>query len=142
MRVVLDTNIVVSAAISPNGNPAEIIMRWENDEFTWIVSTALLEELQEVFNYPRISRRILWSVERAQQFIKRLRESAEAFETSQSIPLLRDPDDEMILEASIAGQADFIVSGDRDLLDLGSYEGIEIVSPTRFLAILREASSR
>ncbi len=47
-----------------------------------------------------------------------------------------DPDDDRVLEAAVAGEADFIVSGDRHLLDLGRYEGIEIVTPARFLAEL------
>jgi predicted nucleic acid-binding protein len=54
----------------------------------------------------------------------------------------RDPSDNRLLEAALEGEADYIVSGDRDLLDLGSYEGIGIITPARFLAILREASER
>jgi putative PIN family toxin of toxin-antitoxin system len=52
-----------------------------------------------------------------------------------SSPVSRDPDDDKFLETAVTGQADYIVSGDKDLLDLGEYEGIKILKPAEFLAI-------
>ena len=57
---------------------------------------------------------------------------------TREITVSRDPDDNRILEAAVAGAADYIVTGDQDLLVLGEFEGIAIVTPTRFLAILRD----
>jgi predicted nucleic acid-binding protein len=53
-----------------------------------------------------------------------------------------DPADNTVLEAAVEGQADFVVSGDHDLLDIGSYEGIEIVTPARFTTILASSSQQ
>jgi len=57
-------------------------------------------------------------------------------EPTHRIDASRDPDDNRVLEAAIAGEADYIVTGDRDLLELGSYEGIRIVTPAEFVALL------
>lgn len=57
-------------------------------------------------------------------------------ETAHVAVLIRDPDDAIFVEAAIAGEADYIVTGDRDLLELGSYEGILIVTPADFVALL------
>ena len=57
-------------------------------------------------------------------------------ETAHVAVLIRDPDDAIFVEAAIAGEADYIVTGDRDLLELGSYEGVRIVTPADFVALL------
>ncbi|MCL4531595.1 MAG: putative toxin-antitoxin system toxin component, PIN family, partial [Actinobacteria bacterium] len=58
MRVVLDTNVVVSAFLSPTGTPAQILARWENQEFDLIISEPLLREYQRALNYERVEERV------------------------------------------------------------------------------------
>jgi predicted nucleic acid-binding protein len=70
-------------------------------------------------------------------FIEDVREHALVVAPTDELHVVsRDPDDNRVVEAAVAGEADYIVSGDEDLLDLGGYEGISIVSPARFAAIL------
>jgi putative PIN family toxin of toxin-antitoxin system len=77
-----------------------------------------------------------------EEFLGEIERFASTVIPANRLAVVRDPADNHLLDAAAEGQADYIVSGDRDLLDLGSYEGVEIVTPARFLAVLREASSR
>ncbi len=70
------------------------------------------------------------------RFIKDMESAVTMVDPAESLSVIADPPDNRVLEAAVAGEADYIVSGDRDLLDLGKYEGIEIVTPAMFLAIL------
>ena len=136
MRVVVDTNVLVSALISPAGSPAEIQHAWARGDFELVTSPALLNELTKVLSYPRIQRRLHWTAGQLSDFLKHLRATAIVVTPAQALVVARDPDDDRVLEAAQAGHADFIVSGDRDLLDLREFVGIPILTPTGFLTML------
>jgi putative PIN family toxin of toxin-antitoxin system len=86
---------------------------------------------------PRIARRLGWSEAERTAFIVALGESVMIVAPKKEIALIdADPADNRVLEAAAEAGADYIVSGDRHLLDLGSYEGIDIVTPARFAAVL------
>ena len=139
MRVVLDNNVLVSAVISPLGIPGAIYQAWRRAEFQLLVSAPLLSELVRVLAYPRIVKLTRWSPTEQDVFITLLAEDAILVSPDQEVTLSRDPTDNRILEAAAAGAADYIVSGDKDLLVLGEFEGIPIVSPTRFVTILSQS---
>ncbi len=134
IRAVLDTNIFVSAVLTPDGPPAQILVRWEEHRFVLLLSRLLLEEIDEVLRYPRVRRRHGWSEEEINGFVGRLEEMA-AITASQvkvtAVP--EDPDDDPLVACALEGKADFLVSGDQHLLGLGSYAGIQIVTPAAFL---------
>ena len=137
MNVVLDTNVLVSAAISPKGSPAEILRAWRAGSFTWVTSPALLTELERTLASPRIKRYLSWTEDETLEFLERLRQAVVAVAPTDEINVItRDPDDNRVLEAAVAGQADYIVSGDNALLELQTYEGAQIVTPARFVAIM------
>ena len=136
MRVVVDTNVLVSSALVPGGPPARLVLAWIEDRFQLITSPELLAELQRVLTRPRVVRRILTSD--GSILLEQLDDRAEVVHPSVRLEVVRDPDDDRVLEAAVAGMADVIVSGDRDLLDLGEYEGISIVTAAQFLAMLDE----
>jgi putative PIN family toxin of toxin-antitoxin system len=137
MEAVLDTNVVVSAAISPKGPPAEIIKAWRAQSFVWVTSLPLLRELDETLSSQRLRRYIAWSDDELQEFLSRARAAAKIVSPGSTVEVIRvDPADNRVLEAAVASAADYVVTGDRHLLDLGSYHDIPIVTPARFVAII------
>lgn len=136
MRVVVDTNVIVSGSLRTSGAPANALATNRDNEVTWITSEILLAELQRVLARPRIRRRLKWDDARITQFSDVLRRQSVVVAPSERIEASRDPDDNRVLEAAVAGEADYKVAGDRDLLALGSYEGIAIVTPARFVELL------
>jgi putative PIN family toxin of toxin-antitoxin system len=139
MNVVLDTNVLVSAAISPKGPPFEIIKAWKAGRFSWVTSLPLLEELRRVLISRRLERYLVWSSQEVKEFVGLAAEVATVVEPHRTIDVIaEDPADNLVLEAAAEAQADCIVSGDSHLLSLGEFEGIPILSSVRFLAALRE----
>jgi putative PIN family toxin of toxin-antitoxin system len=137
MRAVLDTNVLVSAVLSDAGPPGSILRAWRKGSFQIVLSLPLLRELEAVLSRPRIVKRLGWSEVERTAFVVALGESAMIVTPSEEVKLIdADPADNRVLEAAAEAGADYIVSGDRHLLDLGSYERIEIVTPVRFAAVL------
>lgn len=137
MRVVLDTNIIVSAFLVAVGAPARIVAAWRSGRFDLIVSPALLSEYEQSLNYPRVQRRHRFTSERIAQEIAGFREFGILVEP-QEVPavIAVDPDDDQILACALAGQADYIVTGDPDLLQLREYHGIRVLTPVAFVTLL------
>ena len=141
MRIVLDTNVAVSAAVSPKGPPAEIVRGWRAHSFTWVTSPPLLDELERTLLSPRIGRYLAWGEDEIAEFLAAVRQAAEVTSPTDRIDVIRDdPADNRVLEAAVSAQTDYIVSGDHHLLELKTYEGVQIVTPARFVAVLATAS--
>jgi len=141
MKVVLDSNVAVSAGVNPKGPLAEIIRAWRAHSFTWVASLPLLSELERALLSPRIARYLAWGEDEIAEFVAAVRQRAEVVSPTNQIDAIRaDPSDNRVLEAAVAAQADYVVSGDQHLLQLKTHEGVQIVTPARFVAIL--AASR
>lgn len=125
MRVVLDTNIFVSALIT-KGTPPDLLYRaWLRDEVELVTSVAQLEEVATVLARPRLRRYI--DAEEAAQMIAAVQLRATVMDHVPVAKRSRDPDDDRILAVAVAGAAELVVSGDRkDMLSLGDVEGIPI----------------
>ena len=136
MRVVLDTNVLVSAVLAPGSPPAQLLQAWRDGAFQLVVSGDLLVEIRDVLNRPRIAERSGWSEEDVATLVGALLASAAFVEPTERVSVVSDDDDNRVLEAALTGEADYVVSGDRALLNLGNFEGIEIVTPARLAAIL------
>lgn len=137
MRVVLDTNVIVSAHIYPENVPGAILERWSADAFELIVSTSLLDEYRRVMGYERIQPLHGLTNEEIDRSIDRLKEGGTSvIPGPRKNVVAADPDDGIFVACAVAGQADYIVSGDRHLLDLGQHEGIRIIRPAIFLTLL------
>ena len=137
MRVVLDTNVLISALLSPRGTPAEIVRRWEAGEFEVAASPALVAELKRVLTYERVQQRLRFSSDSVAAFIERFRATTVMVRPEARIEVIADdPDDNRVLECAVSSGSRYIVSGDSHLRSLQEYGGIVILAPAAFITTL------
>lgn len=137
MRVVLDANVLVSALLAPRGVPAQLLELWQQGRYELLVSAETLAELERVLQYPRLRSRYALPDEQVGVFLRLLPHYAVVVVPAIRLQVITsDPDDDRYLECALAGGAEVIISGDRHLLALGSFQGIEILTPGAFLALL------
>jgi len=125
MRVVFDTNIFLAAALK--GGFSEDILRIASntDLVTLVSSDDILEELSR-----KLIKRFQWEEAETNFFIITIKEICEVVEINEKINIItRDPEDNIILECAIAGNADLIISSDQDLIALKTFRGIGIIHP-------------
>jgi len=130
MRVVIDTNVLISATFW-GGKPKQLLNAVRRREVIFLVSEKLLEELEEVLTAE--DKPFNLEKESAQRILGHLREIAKPILIKSTVSICRDEDDNRVLECALDGMADYIVTGDKDLLDLVSFEGIKIVKVADFL---------
>ena len=138
MKVVLDTNVLVSAFLRDKGKPAQILS--QNSRFELLICEEILAELTDVLNRPRIRRKETYLEHRVQEFLGQLRSSSTwiaVIEVENIVP--HDPPDNVVLACAVEGGADYLVSGNLHLLDLKQHRGVKIVMPAQFLEIINEA---
>jgi uncharacterized protein len=134
MSVVLDTNVWLSAILW-GGVPGQILQRVESGELQAIGSEAILDELTRTLNRPKLQKRLKQLGLEADAVMQAIRQVMVVVPTvSIEVPNLRDPKDAIIVAAAIAGNVEAIVTGDQDLLVLGTVEGIPILLPRDFLS--------
>jgi putative PIN family toxin of toxin-antitoxin system len=135
-RLVLDTNVVVSALLW-EGNPGLLLAKAENGEARLYTSRILLDELQDILGRPKLTKRVGLTGLGIAEMVASYRRVATV---KRAKPLdrtfSRDPDDDHVIACALAARADFLVSGDGDLLSLGTVQGVRIVSPVDLLDLL------
>lgn len=135
MKVVLDTNVLISGLMYPQSVPGNIVTAWREASFDLVLSIEPLTEIGRVLSYPKIRKVLQWDDETIERFLKQLFLRAEIVEqTEQSGDTPRDPDDAPILASMVSAGADYLVTGDGDLLALR--HKYVIVKPTEFAAKL------
>lgn len=132
MRVVFDTNIYISAFAIPGGDAEDAFLHAIRGKFELLISIPILTETAAV-----LQRKFDWSSDRVQQLILYLSQHTTLVEPSPHLHVLQDEPDNRILECAAESRADFIVTGDRRLLDLGQYETAKVVKLAEFLALLK-----
>lgn len=143
IRVVVDTNVLVSGLISPEGFPAKIIDFWQERKYILVTSKAILQEMERVLNYPRISRKYQIGKEIIADYLRGFSVFAEVCRPTKRVFIIRnDPHDNKFIEAAVNGKADLIVSGDHHLLDLKEYQGIKIFTAKEFLEELKKEQKK
>jgi putative PIN family toxin of toxin-antitoxin system len=131
VRVVLDTNTVVSALLF-SGISSKLVSLWQKDLITLLVSREVLDEYLRVLSYPKFE---LSEVEIKELIQEEILPYAEVVKPKRRLRVVRrDPSDDKFLECAVAGKARVIISGDKDLSSLGRYRQIRIQSPAQFLA--------
>lgn len=133
MRVVLDTNVLISALISPSGTTGAILEAWKDRRFDLLTADVQIEELRLCFGRPRLVPRYITRHD-AGHLINLIRRLAAFVEPLPHIDRSPDPNDNFLLAIAEAGQADYLVSGDSDgLLSLRAHRRTAIISPAIFV---------
>lgn len=131
MRVVLDTNVLVSALLF-TGVSSELVPLWQRSAITVLLSRTILEEYLRVLSYPKFQ---LSEAEIKSLIEEELLPYVEVVNPRRRLRVVeRDPSDNKFLECAITGKARVIISGDNDLLSIGRYRSVSIQSPAQFLA--------
>lgn len=134
MRVVLDTNILVSALIAPAGHPATIYKAWEQGKFTLLTCSEHLEELRATLQKPRIADLI--QPHRAGRLVNQIKKLAEDISELPRVKRSPDPGDNFLLALAEAGKADYLVTGDKSgLLSLARHKSTPIITAGEFAAL-------
>ena len=137
-RVVIDTVVFVRSLLNPYSAPGELIFA-HADEYRLILSAPIVREIVEVLQRPEITNKIRFVAGMDTRRVLDLLSEAELVELPLDIPQVsRDPKDDKFLATAVVGEASYVVSEDRDLLDLGEYQGIKIVDVATFLKFLKE----
>ena len=139
-RAVFDTTVLISAFIRPGGLADELLTLAAEGRFELVLSSAIIiETWRKLVSSDHIRARYPFSDERVHIFCLSLSQiSADVLRSTKPLSgVVRDPNDDMIVACAIDGQADTIVSRDKDLLSLGAFQGVPIVSPEIFRHQLR-----
>ncbi len=136
MRAVLDTVVFVRALINPKGRWGRLLFE-HADKYVIVLSPEIVKDILDVINRPELHRRFpeMADLPRMDLVLSRL-EEAEVVEPRERLEVCRDPNDNKFFECAIAARADYIVSEDKDILDVTAFQGIRTVSAAEFLTIL------
>ena len=132
VRVVLDTNALVSRLLVPKSVPAQAVTKALRIGDI-LVSESTLNELADVLARPKFDAYV--SIEERQEFIRLLGRVVEIVPVVYTVHACHDPNDDKFLDVAVNGEANFLVTGDNDLLILNPFREIRIVSPAAFLDI-------
>jgi putative PIN family toxin of toxin-antitoxin system len=139
-RIVIDTNILVSAILTTKGNPAKILKHVLEGKLNLIISPAILKETQQVLRYPRLvklMKKNKITMKEVYDFLDKMSKVAVITPGQLDIDAIPDdPADNKILACAMEGEADYIISGDHHLTDLKIFQGIKIMNPSTFLKII------
>ena len=131
LTAVFDTNILFSAT-GWRGNPFQCVERARSGQFREFTCPELMEELAE-----KLETRLLFSADQVAETLADYLGFLQVIQIPKALSAVcRDPDDNMVLECALEGRAQYIVSGDKDLLDLKEFRGIRIVRAAEFLSLL------
>ena len=131
-KVVVDTNVIISSLLGLQGNSHKIIGMIKNSEFILVTSYQQFGELYRVLDYDKFQ----FSQEEKHEIKSLILELAVFVTPKEKILVLtEDPSDNMILECAVEGDVDYIVTGDRALLELENFRGIRILTPRQFLGL-------
>lgn len=137
MRIVIDTNLIVSALIW-GGTPLSLLKETRLNEIEMLASIDTLNELKRILARPKFIESLAKSNRKPEDIISKYQELIQ-FVHPAIIPdnIVRDPKDVKFLACAVGGKADYIITGDNDLLILKEYQGIRIVTASEFLTIIK-----
>lgn len=130
VKVVLDTNIFISALVY-GGVPEKVLRMILTKEFQVVTSPVLQAELTDI-----ITKKFPLSLADMYLLKEEMEKNFIIVNPRMNLDIARDNDDNRVLEAAVEGDCDFILTGDQDLLELGKYKNIKIVTPAEFLKLI------
>ncbi len=138
MKITVDTNILISATFWL-GNPHKIIKKVEERALDLVLSTDILREFEEIMRQDKFQLKLKNADITINEVVGKYMEISELVDISGRVKAVKsDPDDDKVLECAVNGKADFVVSGDRHLLELEAYCGIRIITAKEMLKIIGE----
>jgi len=140
LLIVLDTNVLISAAFGiENTTPDQIHQALRKQEYILVTSPEILQEIEEVLNREKIIQITKMTKAEIKKFLQDLIDIAFIVSGNVAVQVSqKDPDDDKFIAAAIEGKADYIVSGDKPLLNIKEYMGIKIISPKDFMRLLKK----
>lgn len=136
MRAVIDTGVLVSALIRKQGTTGDVLRALRDGRFTAIYTTDIVVEIIDVLGRAKFRAKYHIEPDDITTLVNLIRLRGELVVPNKKVTACRDPKDDKFLEAAIAAQADCIVSGDADLLDMTPFQETPILRPAEFLARL------
>jgi uncharacterized protein len=138
MQVVLDANTLASGAVAPSGGTlATIIDLWQHGVFRVTLSTHILRELERTFSDPYFLDRL--SAEDIASYLAMVQSTVTVVPITEEVHnVATHLEDDFILATAVSAKADYLVTGDTKLQRLGKYQDVTILSPRRFLEILKQ----
>jgi uncharacterized protein len=134
IRAVIDTNLVVSYLLTQSATLSRLIDHWERGNFSYVISPALLRELREVVYRPRLRQHMRLDPGILLEVIEADTELTPGDLVVSGV--CRDSKDDPFIACALEGKAAYLVTGDRDLLDLGAYEGVTMIRAYDFVQLL------
>jgi len=139
IHAVVDTNTLVAAFINPKGYPAQLLSTWQRGEFQIIVSPAIVQEYEHILSLPAIRAGSGWSETEIAAQLSTLVARAIVVTGAFDLHVIdKDPTDDKFFVAAVEGKADYIITKEQAWKKLKSYQGIRIVSPSKFYEILQK----
>lgn len=133
IRVTADTNILISGIIFPRGKPFQLLELARSGRISLTVSDAILDEMADV-----LARKFNFPAEAVDEARRRIEALARTVTPSVRLEVVKeDPPDDRVLECAVSSGAEYIVTGDKDLLRLGQYDAISIITVAHFLQVER-----
>ncbi len=139
MRLILDTNILFSALLSPRGAPGKLLEAWERKKYTLVACDALIAELRDVAGRPFFRARLRASA--AELLAAGIRDFSLFCPNPPSSPAAPDPKDSYLLALAEASQAELLVTGDKELLSLKHHKSTKIITPAAMIDTLKARDS-
>lgn len=135
LLVVLDTNVLISASFSKKDSiPNQILQALKNQKFILITTPEILDEIEAVLHYQKVLKITKMTESEIKKFMEVIIDLSLVVPGNVIVQTIKkDPDDDKFLAAAIEGRADYVITGDKPLLDIKEYQGVRILTPADFL---------
>jgi uncharacterized protein len=130
-KVVIDTNVFISAFYLPESRPANVVLLARRKTILNLISPQILKEVERI-----IKKKLLWDNSKTEGAVRLIKNFSEEIHPQERLAIIVDDPDNRILECAVAGQADFIISSDKYLLNLKNFQGINVATPANFLVAI------
>ena len=140
IRAVLDANVIASSLLNQEAPPARIVDLWRAHRYELVISEHVLIEITRTLAKPYFVDRI--NAAAADRLLALLRTRAQPFEFTRLVyNVATHVEDDLVLSTALSGNADYLVTGDRRFRQLGSFEGVTLLTPVEFLTVLDRATA-
>lgn len=136
IKAVVDANVIISSVIAPLGPSRRVFKAWREGLVDLVTSPGILDEVSRRLAHPRIRKHYGITDEDREAVLRLLLSEATITPGARQLRVARDPADDKVIAAAVEAGAAYIVTGDKDILTIGRYEGIEIVTPAQFVSAI------